>query len=209
MSTRICEECTMAKGTKQRILDEALIMFAQCGYEGTNMRELAQALGLGKSALYKHYASKEDIWTSMLDVLETRYSKSFGSEDNLPPVPSSCDELVEMSMRLVDFTIHDEKIVLTRRLLLAEQHRDEHARALASEHFLKRLDRIFTHVFAGMMDKGLLKRRDSQLLALAYTAPISALIMECDRYPEKEPEITERIRTFATHFVEAAREQGR
>ncbi|WP_172135421.1 TetR/AcrR family transcriptional regulator [Adlercreutzia sp. ZJ473] len=199
----------MARDTKQRILDAALVMFAQRGYEGTNMRELAQALGLGKSALYKHYASKEDIWASMLDALEAHYSKSFGSKDNLPPVPSSCDELVEMSMKMVGFTIHDERIVLTRRLLLTEQHRDERARALASEHFLKRLERIFTHVFAGMMDKGLLKRCDPQLLALAYTAPVSALIMECDRYPEKEPEITERIRTFATRFAEAAKEQGK
>ncbi|WP_165251681.1 TetR/AcrR family transcriptional regulator [Adlercreutzia sp. ZJ304] len=199
----------MTKDTKQRILDEALFMFAQRGYEGTNMRELAQALGLGKSALYKHYASKEDIWISMLEALEAHYSQSFGSEDNLPPIPSSCDELVEMSIQMVGFTIHDEKIVLTRRLLLAEQHRDERAKALASEHFLKRLERIFTHVFAGMMDKGLLKRCDPQLLALAYTAPVSALIMECDRHPEKERQITERIHAFITHFAEAAKEQGK
>lgn len=197
----------MAKDTKQRILDEALVLFAQRGYEGTNMRELAQALGLGKSALYKHYASKEDIWNSMLDALEAHYSASFGSDDNLPPIPGSCDALVEMSMQMVGFTMHDERIVLTRRLLLAEQHRDGRAKALASEHFLNRLERIFAHVFAGMMDKGLLKRCDPQLLAFAYTAPISALIMERDRYPERESEIAERIRTFATRFVEACKEQ--
>ena len=199
----------MAKDTKQRILDEALVMFAQRGYEGTNMRELAQALGLGKSALYKHYASKEDIWNSMLDALEAHYSASFGSDDNLPPIPDSCDELVEMSMEMVGFTMHDERIVLTRRLLLAEQHRDDRAKALASEHFLHRLKRIFTHVFAGMMEDGLLKRCDPELLALAYTAPISALIMERDRFPEREPEIADRIRTFATRFAETWKEHGR
>ena len=196
----------MAKDTKQRILDEALVMFAHRGYEGTNMRELAQALGLGKSALYKHYVSKEDIWSSMLDALEAHYSEGFGSDDNLPPIPSSCDELVEMSMEMVGFTMHDERIVLTRRLLLAEQHRDGRARALASEHFLNRLQRIFAYVFEGMMERGLLKRCDPQLLALAYTTPISALIMERDRNPECEPEIIDRIRTFATRFVEVCKE---
>lgn len=195
----------MAKDTKQRILDEALVMFAERGYEGTNMRELAQALGLGKSALYKHYASKEDIWNSMLDALEAHYSKGFGSDDNLPPIPNSCDEFVDMSMEMVGFTMHDKRIVLTRRLLLAEQHRDERAKALASEHFLNRLERIFTHVFGGMMEKGLLRQCDSRLLALAYTAPVSALIMERDRYPQREHEVMERIRTFAVRFIEAAR----
>lgn len=196
----------MAKDTKRRILDEALVMFARRGYEGTNMRELAQTLGLGKSALYKHYVSKEDIWNSMLNALEAHYSEGFGSDDNLPPIPGSCDELVEMSMDMVGFTMHDERIVLTRRLLLAEQHRDGRARALASEHFLNRLERIFAYVFEGMMERGLLKRCDPQFLALAYTAPISALIMERDRHPEHEPEIIDRIRTFATRFVEACKE---
>jgi len=197
----------MAKDTKQRILDEALIMFARRGYEGTNMRELAQTLGLGKSALYKHFESKEDIWNSMLDKIEARYSEGFGSDDNMPPVPDSCEEFVEMSMRMIDFTVHDEQVVLVRRLLLTEQFRDDRARSLASEHFLNRLERIFAHVFQGMMDKGLLRRADPDLLALAYAAPVSALIMQRDRYPESEPEVMERIRTFIARFVEAHSEK--
>ena len=142
----------------------------------------------------------------MLDALEAHYSKSFGSDDNLPPIPDSCDKLVEMSMGMIDFTMHDEKIVLTRKLLLAEQHRDERAKALASEHFLGRLERVFAYVFTGMIEKGLLKHCDPKQLALAYTAPISALIIECDRYPDKEPEIMEHIRSYITHFVEACKE---
>ena len=181
-------------------------MFSERGYEGTNMRELAHALGLGKSALYKHYASKDDIWNTMLDQIEARYSASIGSADNLPPVPDSCDELVEASMKMIDFTIHDEQLILVRKLLLMEQFRDERAKTLAADHFLNRLERIFAYVFEGMMDKGLLKRGDPTLLALAYTAPVSALIIECDRYPDKEPEIMERIRTFITHFVDAYEE---
>lgn len=196
----------MAKDTKQRILDEALAMFAERGYEGTNMRELAQTLGLGKSALYKHYASKEDIWNSMLDQIEARYSASIGSNDNLPPVPDSLDGLVEMSMGMIDFTIHDEQLILVRRVLLMEQFRDERAKALTADHFLSRLERIFAYVFEGMMEAGLLKRADPTLLALAYTAPVSALIQECDRFPDKSPEIMDRIRTFITHFVEACKE---
>ena len=49
----------MENTTKIRILDEALIMFAENGYKGTNLRDLAARLGLSKSALYKHYASKK------------------------------------------------------------------------------------------------------------------------------------------------------
>lgn len=47
--------------TKTRILREAAHIFAEKGYEGASMRDLAQALGLSKAALYHHFRSKEAI----------------------------------------------------------------------------------------------------------------------------------------------------
>ena len=51
----------MAGDTKGRILDAALELFAQCGYLGTSMSDIAKQLGITKAALYKHYASKQEI----------------------------------------------------------------------------------------------------------------------------------------------------
>ena len=43
----------MAKDTKERILTEALEMFSQKGYEGTNIRELSASEGLqGRTLLF-------------------------------------------------------------------------------------------------------------------------------------------------------------
>ena len=60
----------MENTTKNRILNEALIMFAEKGYKGATLRELAARLKLTKSALYKHYKSKYDIWNAILDKME-------------------------------------------------------------------------------------------------------------------------------------------
>ena len=57
----------MAKDTKERILMAALDMFSQNGYAGTNIRELAASLNMGKSSLYRHFESKEEIWNTLLD----------------------------------------------------------------------------------------------------------------------------------------------
>ena len=104
------------------------------------------------------------------------YGERFGSAEHLPPVPDSLEELVGMTMQMVRFTVRDEKIIMTRKVLSIEQFRDERARDLASKHFLTGLTEMFTPVFSGMMEKGLLKRDDPAMLAFAYTAPISALI---------------------------------
>ena len=192
----------MAKDTKERILAAALDMFSQKGYDGTNIRELASALGLVKSALYRHFESKEAIWNALLDEMIAYYGARFGSAEHLPPVPDSREGLVKLTMALADFTIHDEKVVKTRKLLTIEQFRDERARDLATKHFLTGLTDMFTPLFAGMMDKGLLRRDDPAMLAFAYTAPISALIHLCDREPEKTDWALQEIEAFSRHFIE-------
>ena len=51
----------MAGGTKERILETALALFARSGYLGTSMSDIANQLGITKAALYKHYAGKQEI----------------------------------------------------------------------------------------------------------------------------------------------------
>ena len=191
----------MAKDTKERILAAALEMFSQKGYAGTNIRELTASLGLVKSSMYKHFRSKEEIWNTLLDELIAYYDAHFGSLEHLPPVPDSLDGLVAMTARMTDFTIHDETIVMTRKMLSIEQFRDERARDLATKHFLIGLTEMFTKLFEGMMEKGLLRRDDPAMLAFAYAAPISALIHLCDREPEKTKEATRQIEAFSRHFI--------
>ena len=191
----------MSRDTKERILTAALELFSQKGYEGTNIRELSASLGLVKSGIYKHYESKEDIWNALLDRMIAYYGERFGSAEHVPPVPESLEGLVEMTMQMVHVTVHDNLIVMTRRLLSIEQFRDERARDLATKHFLTGLTEMFTPVFSGMMDKGLIRRDDPAMLAFAYTTPISALIHLCDREPEKTEEAMEKIQAFSRHFV--------
>ena len=67
---------------------------------------------------------------------------------------------------------------------------------------------MFTPLFQGMMDKGLLLRDDPAMLAFAYTAPISALIHLCDRETERTDEAIRRIEAFSRHFIRTYACQG-
>ena len=191
----------MASNTKERILEAALEMFSQNGYAGTNIRELSASLGLVKSGVYKHFESKEAIWNALLDQMIAYYDDHFGSSEHLPPVPDSPEEFVQMTMRMVNFTVHDERIIMTRKVLTLEQFRDMRARELATKHFLTGLTDMFTRIFTGMMDKDLLRKDDPMMLAFAYTAPISALIHLCDREPEKASEVIKQVEAFSRHFI--------
>ena len=55
-----------ADGTLRRVQETALALFAERGYHGVSMRELAAAAGIRASSLYVHVASKEDLLLQLI-----------------------------------------------------------------------------------------------------------------------------------------------
>jgi len=49
------------------VLDAACLLFAERGYHGTSMRDIAEALGVRAPSLYNHVASKQDILYAIMD----------------------------------------------------------------------------------------------------------------------------------------------
>jgi AcrR family transcriptional regulator len=52
---------------RQQILSTAKNLFIQQGYHGLSMRQIAEALGVSKAALYYHFRDKEQLFLAILD----------------------------------------------------------------------------------------------------------------------------------------------
>ena len=57
---------TYSEGTKARIQKEAARLFIANGYHGVSMREVAEAVGVTKPALYHHFVDKEALFLALL-----------------------------------------------------------------------------------------------------------------------------------------------
>ena len=53
--------------TRARIVTTASGLFAERGFSGTSIRDISDALGLTKAALYYHFASKDEILRAIVD----------------------------------------------------------------------------------------------------------------------------------------------
>jgi len=60
-ATATIDEVGAVTSTRDRILDVALDLFIEKGYDKTSLREIAEILGFTKAALYYHFESKGDI----------------------------------------------------------------------------------------------------------------------------------------------------
>lgn len=192
----------MASDTKERIIMKALEMFAEDGYGGTNLRDLAKELNLSKSALYRHYTSKEEIWIAVCERMTAYYEERFGTPEHMPFLPKTTEELYQMTMKMVDFTVHDPQVIRVRKVIVTEQFRSDMVRELANKYFLYGMEARFKKVFEVMMEHGTIKKTDPDTLAFSYTAPITALVHLCDRDPGKMDEALEKLEKFVKQFIE-------
>ncbi len=75
----------MARDTKARIVDAALELFAQNGYLGTSMSDIAKQLSITKGALYKHFVSKQEILDQIvqkMNDLDLERAQAYGMPEN-------------------------------------------------------------------------------------------------------------------------------
>ena len=186
--------------TKERILDAALTLFAENGYDGTSVEQIANIVGIKAPSLYKHYKGKEDILNALIDSAETWYEEMFGSENNIGEVPQSREEFIKMTMERISFTMRDPIIRKTRILLVQEQFRNERISEATTRHQLDGIQRMSAKIIEGRMDEGIVKSDDSDLLAAELTAPVVLQIARSDRQPQCEEECMEYIEKHLRHF---------
>ncbi|ACV63425.1 transcriptional regulator, TetR family [Desulfofarcimen acetoxidans DSM 771] len=63
----------MDSSTKEKIKNIALSLFAQKGYEGTTMNEIAKGVGIKKASLYAHFKGKEELFFTVYEDLSQEY----------------------------------------------------------------------------------------------------------------------------------------
>jgi len=88
--------------TRQAILDAALQVFAEKGYFGSSLRDIATAVGVRESALYNYFPSKEALFEAL--ILADQQSKA-----------------ERLSAVMAD-PITDVRVTLTRLVVLALEH---------------------------------------------------------------------------------------
>ncbi|HXA74838.1 MAG TPA: helix-turn-helix domain-containing protein, partial [Acidimicrobiales bacterium] len=113
--------------TRDRILDVALDLFTDQGFDGTSLREIAERLNVTKAALYYHFESKDDI----LLALHMRLHE-FGREALLKMAkqePVTLTQWGELLDEVVDAMLAQRKLFLMHernQAALEKLHRAEH-----------------------------------------------------------------------------------
>jgi len=199
----------MAGDTKERILETALALFAQSGYLGTSMHDIAKELGITKGALYKHYASKQAIFDAIVKSTAAQYEADTDKihihvqnvQRDIPVFTGITeDALFEKVRQIFEYSLHNDAISRFRRMMTIEQFRSPELAALYSKRYVERILRYHAGIFRALIAAGEIVAEDPDALAMMYVAPVITLIGICDRQPEREPECLDKLQSHVRLF---------
>lgn len=172
--------------TKERIVEEALNLFSVKGYKGTSVKNIADAVGIKDSSLYKHFKNKQEILDTIVETMRQRISEmsdSFGlpSDGNLKKAAetyASYDEnsLVEFSNRIFLFYLKDSLVSKFWRMGNIEQFQNPEVYAVFHKLFLEDSITYQAALFADMSKEKILIDADPQVMAMYFYAPIFFLL---------------------------------
>lgn len=201
--------------TKQKIIEEALILFSEKGYSDVYVNDIAQAVGIKAPSLYKHFKNKQEIFHAILDELKENYTKNAaaigidGNDTNTDAgIYSDITEesFIEIGKNLFLYFLHDHHMKLFRKLLTLEQFRDSELAGLYSQQYYNDPLTYQGELFKILIATGKFKQVDTEILALQFYAPIYTLLTVCDRQPDREQEalkmIEAHIRQFNMNYTE-------
>ena len=196
----------MAEDTKKRILETALELFAQRGYLGTSMSDIAQRLGISKAALYKHYTGKQEI----LDQIAARMNQmdyERAAEYEMPETEpdgfaeaymhTPVGKIRAYSRAQFDHWTREEFPANFRRMLTLEQYRDEKLARLYQEYLVAGPVKYMAAIFRKLTDSD----KNAMQLALDFYGPVFLLYSIYDGAEDKgavETLLDEHIDRFVT-----------
>jgi AcrR family transcriptional regulator len=113
--------------TRERILEAALALFAEKGYDATSMREIAEHLGITKAALYYHFDSKASIVRAMLADTERRVAGLVTWARAQPPTPDLDREVLRHWSDIMQaHGLAAFRFVMANRTVIADLGSDRH-----------------------------------------------------------------------------------
>ncbi len=209
--------------TKELILEEALKQFSKKGYDGTSMSDIAAPLGISKAALYKHFASKQQIFDRIIVESEEKYKDFFeklsvhlgngknvelNKKDTDVYTGISAEGLSENVLTFVRFSMTDEYSKQVRQMMTISQFQSKELGEMYTKRYVDAMLGYDEKLFEQLIQNGAIKKGDPKVLAAMFYAPVIMYMGIWDREPNRAKECEKAIKNHVEQFFQMTRSTG-
>ncbi len=156
--------------TRQAILDAALDLFAEKGFFGTSLRDVAAAVGVRESALYNYFASKDALFDALLSAHEHSKAERLSLIGD-GPITDGRAVLVQVATAMLEgFTEPREEKMF--RILMSDGMRLTRTGRINMYERLHQGREQRHDLFRRLMRDGWLRQADVMIVGMAFVSPL-------------------------------------
>jgi TetR/AcrR family transcriptional regulator, biofilm operon repressor len=156
--------------TRQAILDAALALFAEKGYFGTSLRDVARAVGVRESALYNYFDGKEALFEALLTAESADRIEHFAAILEAP-ISDGRDVLERLAEFVLDRFVQPRQQQLFRILMSDGMRLARDGRINLLERMQNSRPRL-EEIMQRLIDEGCLRDVDPELLVMQFFGPL-------------------------------------
>lgn len=160
---------------RDQIIDGALQVFADRGFDQATNKEIAEAAGIGSAGLIYHYFKDKDDLLAAVVQSKMPLMELLTQSDQLMGL-SPEEGLTRIARTYLRIMEHPEAIALIRTVLGEVAQRPEFARKL-SEQTLDRIAPLIAAYLKRQMDLGLLRQTDPLIATMRFVGPMFGFVM--------------------------------
>lgn len=191
--------------TKDKILIEALSLFSVSGFSGVSVRDIAKAVGIRESAIYKHYKNKQQLFDTIVEVsagridsLQEELISKFNHNVNTKEVfPISI--IQEIYCNIFLFYLTDDVLSKFRRMMTIEHLKDNELNRKFKDMFIEKTLSYQREVFRNLINEGKVNGTNPDIMAIHFYSPIFMLFF---RYDSEDDKIDEALNLIKKHIQE-------
>jgi AcrR family transcriptional regulator len=172
--------------TEERLLDAALSLFAEKGYEAASVREIIEATGVTRPVLYYYCSSKEDLFRRLV---HWKHDEAYRELGTIVRETSGCENRLRAIIRgSFAFCAADPRVPC----LMFQSHFGPVIPRISE--FMAEIAKVRFSIIQQVMQEGLdageLKRGDASVLALAFCCLMDQHINILSRLPRPKKHLT-------------------
>ena len=198
--------------TKEKILHEALSLFAEKGYSAVYVSDIADAVGIKAPSLYKHYKSKQEIFDSCVEVFSKRMEQ-VRTDLRLPDTANAevsyhtanMDMITSIAVNLFMFYLQDDVASKFRKMLMIERYHNPELNTLFDNLFIDGAVKHEEKIFSDLIESKIIKKENPHIIALRFYTPIFYLLQKYDMHPDMVEEAKQELTLMVQEFCNTYR----
>jgi AcrR family transcriptional regulator len=152
---------------RQQILEVAMKLFSERGFRGTTTKEIAQAAAVSEAMVFRHFATKEELYAAILDHKACSGGKFEPAEMAADGIKHKDDRAVFESLALGALDHHEKDPQFQRLLLHSALEKHELAQMFFDE-FVRRVYDFLGNYIRERQREGALIEMDPAIVVRAF-----------------------------------------